>query len=1116
MHRVLTALAVTIAFVASAATSTSAASERSLGNVAVNVLRSDLSGADLRLQPPPNDARSSENSPLDETTSIWSSGGILWAVPTGTDCVIVTTTAIGWRSVAREEIPDSVWESTLADPLPLVRVSSVMILREMPLISLAFNPLQPTEDGSTLRRCEDVAVELHYSGAARSPDTRRLSAEFYALARPMVENLDEVSPEPEAKPESYLIITNPTYTTQLTTFVNWKRARGHTVTVRTTAQTGSTNQQIRTFLQTAYNTWAEPPVYVLLVGDVDNPSPLASWLVPGSYHPLIASDHPYALLDGEDYLPDVFVGRFSIDQGSEAQTVVNKCIAYERDPHQPQGDWRRRMMIVGVRSTPGYYQTYNSAWPTLQWIGRQFTEVAGYNQICTVPFPGSSSGTISQWINSGVSFVAYRGFGSPSDWTYPSYTVSDVQTLSNGAMLPVVASIVCGGGAFESTVDPCFGEAWLRAGSPSQPKGAIGFIGPSELDTKTRWNNTIVAGIYEGILFEDVPTLSAAMLRGKLELIRQFPNNVDVMEADADRSVSFYFHCYNLLGDPGLTFYVGDVRSLSATLPPSLPLGAPSLTLTINHASGPLAGAWGTVVRSDTAFSRAVSDSNGRLTLRLPQDVGGPLQVTVTKPRFATVQSALTLGTATSSVGSHSTTLCDDGHCGSNGNGDGRANPGEALSLGMVVRNYGTASFGGGWLNLAAVSGPLTVITSQQSLPVLSPQAQSDTLWFVVPVIPGANDGTIGRLEWSVTPGGFVWQTETEIYAPRLLASAVRTNGIEGNPPPLSSPEVSIQLANHGRTEQPAFTATLRSQEGRVIVLDSIAQYAAIPAGASTWPVAGGFTIAVGSFYPGDRANTVISSASPSRTEPISFALPIGNLTGDDPTHPDDYGYRAFQSGDTAYSEAPPYAWVEIRPSLGGSGTILSLPDTDDGRDTTRTISLPFGFRFYGHLYQQISVCSNGFIAFGPTTESYFRNYALPAIASPDKMVCVFWDDLMVPPTGAICTYHDANSGRFIIEWSGLRNQYGLGQPESFQLMLFDTACWATRTGDGELLMQYKEFSNVDAWDNYSTVGIQDRDLGHALQITYAGHNEPGVSTIRSQQSILFTTGRPDSLAYLS
>jgi len=1084
---------------------------REVRDLTVTTLRSDAGGAELHILTRAEVNRAPDTDNLEGDIF---ARGTLWALPCGIDSVTLSVVSTEWQEVLDGEYPDSIRSSPTGDLPPLFAASSVMTLRGMNLFSLAFNPLQSEDSGDGLRWCTQARVVLHYQGTPTPVDARRISRSFYEITRPLVSNLDEIVPAPEHRPEAYLIITNPAYATPLQSFVNWRRARGHTVNLVTTSTTGATNQQIKNYIQDAYDTWAEPPVFVLLVGDVDEPNPTASWLVGGYYHPWIVSDHPYTLLEGTDYLPDVLIGRFSVDTGSEAATVVNKCVNYERNPFDPQGAWRRKMLITGVRSSPGYYETYNSAWPTLEWIGRQFIEVGNYDQVGAVPYPGGSASQINQWLNNGVSFVAYRGFGSPSDWAYPPYNLSQILALTNGQMLPVIASIVCGGGAFESTVDPCFGEVWLRAGTPSAPKGAIGFIGPSEIDTKTRWNNTNIAGIFEGILFDSVETLGAAMLRGKLEMFQQFPNNVDVMQPDADRSVSFYFNTYNLLGDPGLTFFVNDVRDLSADVPSSLALGTPTITLVVTEETSPLAGVWGTVTRADTLISRAVSDNAGQLTLALPSDQAGNVQVTLTKPRHGTVQSLIALQTAASSVGARATVFLDGGQHGSAGNGDGRLNPGEILALGAVLCNYGTAAYDGGTLALAS-EYPLEILTSQHPVPALAAQAQTDTLWFTAQVAATAEDGSLGRFGWQIMPGDFVWHTTEEIFAPRLTIAAVFADGQEANPAPEGDAVVALWLRNQGRAAHPAFTATLHSHDSRLTVPDSTCSFGAVAPGETVVPN-DEFGVVVGNFYPGDWAATEILTTSATRSEQIFFALPIGNLTETDPTHPDGYGYRAFETADTGYTEAPPYAWTEIDPALDGPGTILSLPDRGPGRDTTRTISLPFGFRFYGNLYTQISVCSNGFIAFGQTTESYFRNYSLPAIASPDKMICAFWDDLVVPSGSNICMYYDTTGGRFIVEWSRLRNQYGLGQEETFQVTLYDTACWATRTGDGEILVQYKALANVDSWDNNATIGIQDRDGGYALPISYAGRNEPGVSALRSMQSILFTTGRPDSLAYLS
>ncbi|MDD5087681.1 MAG: C25 family cysteine peptidase, partial [bacterium] len=424
---------------------------RETQSVAVTAVQSDARGARLRVDFS-REAFSERNS-----SDAWDAGndalaqGALWALPEGIDSVSLTVLSAEWRRATADEVPDTVWSQSPADLPPLCSCSPVMSLRGMALLSLAIHPLQPNADGDGFRWCTGAEIALRYHGTATAADSRRLSRTFYDLARPLVPNLDEVIPAPEARPESYLIITNPAYAGTLQSLVNWKRARGHTVTLVSTTTTGTTNQQIKNYIQTAYDTWDEPPVFVLLVGDVDDPNPVASWLVPGYYHPWIVSDHPYTLIEGTDYLPDVLIGRFSVDTGSDAATVVNKCVTYERTPYEPQGAWRRTMLITGVRSSPGYYETYNSAWPTLEWIGRQFLEAGNYDQVRAVPYPGGTASQINQWIDGGVSFVAYRGFGSPSDWAYPPYSLSQILTLSNGQMLPVVTSIVCGGGAFEST-----------------------------------------------------------------------------------------------------------------------------------------------------------------------------------------------------------------------------------------------------------------------------------------------------------------------------------------------------------------------------------------------------------------------------------------------------------------------------------------------------------------------------------------------------------------------------------------------------------------------------------------------------------------------------------------
>jgi len=104
-------------------------------------------------------------------------------------------------------------------------------------------------------------------------------------------------------------------------------------------------------------------------------------------------------------------------------------------------------------------------------------------------------------------------------------------------------------------------------------------------------------------------------------------------------------------------------------------------------------------------------------------------------------------------------------------------------------------------------------------------------------------------------------------------------------------------------------------------------------------------------------------------------------------------------------------------------------------------VQLPFTFRYYGQEVDDITVCSNGWIAMN-ADNSYtdFRNYPIPSCIGPDGMVAAFWDDLITWSSGYIYAYHDESNHRLIIEWSRVKNYngYGSAPEEVFEIVLFD------------------------------------------------------------------------------
>ena len=216
-------------------------------------------------------------------------------------------------------------------------------------------------------------------------------------------------------------------------------------------------------------------------------------------------DHPYSTLVGNDLLPEVFLGRLSFDSQSHLQTIISKTLNYESSPYMGE-NWFQRACLVGDPSTSGIscVITNNNIKEVLQ--------LYGYNDIRTV-YGGSFPSQMTNNLSDGLGFFNYRGYYGVS-----GFNSSNVNSTNNGFMLPVATVITCGTGSFGS--DECLSEAFLRAGTASNPKGAVACIGTATLGTHTMFNNMVDMGFYYGALVEDINSVGGALMAGKLWLSR--------------------------------------------------------------------------------------------------------------------------------------------------------------------------------------------------------------------------------------------------------------------------------------------------------------------------------------------------------------------------------------------------------------------------------------------------------------------------------------------------------------------------------------------------------------------------------------------------------------------
>jgi hypothetical protein len=122
----------------------------------------------------------------------------------------------------------------------------------------------------------------------------------------------------------YLVITHGNFYEAVLPLAEWKHKKGVSAQVVTLSETGSSETQIKDYLQNAYDTWTPSPEYVLLVGDEELLPSYYSWSSD------CYTDNHYAQLDGADLFADICVGRFSVDNVRQCSTMVAKTLGYER------------------------------------------------------------------------------------------------------------------------------------------------------------------------------------------------------------------------------------------------------------------------------------------------------------------------------------------------------------------------------------------------------------------------------------------------------------------------------------------------------------------------------------------------------------------------------------------------------------------------------------------------------------------------------------------------------------------------------------------------------------------------------------------------------------------
>ena len=244
---------------------------------------------------------------------------------------------------------------------------------------------------------------------------------------------------------------------------------------------------IKKFLAYAYANWDSPaPAYILLFGDtthnfdklvwnedenkrVKYPTYVPTMMVYTSSWGMCSSDNYFVCVNGDDLLPDMFIGRLPTNSSEEAKSMVDKIIRYESDP--TLGEWRNRICLATGNGDIFEYSTqylYENYVPNRVNVSRISTNLGS-------PYFGSTEELV-EIINNGAAILNFTGHGGGGVYFDAElFVIDDIKQLNNANKYPIAFSLTCYVGHFDNPTEPSLGEKMLMA----PERGIVGHFGSS-------------------------------------------------------------------------------------------------------------------------------------------------------------------------------------------------------------------------------------------------------------------------------------------------------------------------------------------------------------------------------------------------------------------------------------------------------------------------------------------------------------------------------------------------------------------------------------------------------------------------------------------------------------
>ncbi|MBN1755768.1 T9SS type A sorting domain-containing protein [bacterium] len=560
--------------------------------------------------------------------------------------------------------------------------------------------------------------------------------------------------EPGTSPPAKMMVICPEYyQDELEPWLQWRKAVGYQVYLSTPESLGGTASAIKTSLDALYD-FRGGIDYLVIVGDVDD---VPTFLTGGSDSP---TDIDYGCVDGDDYVPDMLIGRISVENSTQLIELAQRIIDYEQFNYTDSAFAGRYLFGTTDDSynhdmvhTVHTYVRDNYLAP----LGIGYLELDG---------PVSTEADVLYALNDGYAYYYYYGHGWEGGLASPPLTTGGLSSLTNDQKFPFIVGNACSTNDF--TLPTSFGEALLRQANA----GAIGYIGGS---ASTYWDPDSVWEIetFRAFLQDSVASVMGQCYLALLEVMVSFPS-----------FGHYFFDVYNLIGDPSTRLWAGIPKQLEIEAPPAYILGGGvPLEIGITSAGAPLPNAIVCLLWSDSALV-AATDALGEAVFELPAMEPDTILITATAFGYVPAQNELVPAAPHEPFMFLQNLAPSDPGCLSTRNdADGLCDFGETLAVELQIKNFGARAYE---VDLTVSSADLyiTLWDTAAHYPAVDNGEIIDHLFYAY-VDPEVPNGHGAEIEFTISDSAgnhWVYSEMIRLFAPVIeLAGVSVTDTLYGD-----------------------------------------------------------------------------------------------------------------------------------------------------------------------------------------------------------------------------------------------------------------------------------------------------------------------------------------------